>query len=152
MQMRLKRLLVWTALGILGVFAVAFIGGIAAGYLTAKGYVTEDQALLSVMGPIAAVLMLGALAIGWVWMRSIDEAARTAHKTAWFWGGSAGMALGGVGVILAMLPSAERWTVDLGGRTDPAYYMAAGAFGMICLLCLGYTIAWAWWWFSHSRA
>ena len=35
-----------------------------------------------------------------------DEAAREAHKAAWYWGGSGGMAVGGVLICLATLPQA----------------------------------------------
>ncbi|MNE97170.1 hypothetical protein D3C80_1954760 [compost metagenome] len=84
-------------------------------------------------------------------MSSIDEAAQEAHKWAWFWGGSSGMAVGGVLVIMASLPQSAMiqipaWYSD---RTDPAAYAATGAFAMLTLMLIGYTVAWAWWWLGR---
>ena len=74
----------------------------------------------------AAVSMLIAMWISLKWMSSIDEAAREAHKWSWFWGGSSGMAVGGMFVILAAMPQAAAvkipaWYAE---RTDPAAYAA----------------------------
>ncbi len=132
--------------------AAALIGGGVIGYLGAadSGFDTS-RASFWLMGAIATVLMIGSLAFGVVWMRSIDEAAREAHKAAWYWGGSGGMALGGVGIILSTLPGAETWRIPalLDGRTDPAAYAAVGALGITLLMMIGYTIVWAWWWLAR---
>lgn len=128
------------------------LGGGVIGYLSASTPGTAGgSAAMWIIGAIAAVLMIGALVVGVVWMRSIDEAAREAHKAAWYWGGSGGMAVGGVLAIMATLPGAARWTVPAfyNGRTDPAAYAATGAFGLMFLMIIGYAIVWAWWWLAR---
>ena len=85
------------------------------------------------------------------WMRSIDEAAREAHKSAWFWGGCGGMAVGGVFFILASIPPAAALEIPswFSGRTDPAAYAATGGGALALLMVVGYTLAWAWWWWKR---
>lgn len=143
---RLNRTFVAIAVLVLG----AAITGAVLGYLSAE----PGQAAGAVVWIIAfsaVILMVGAIAVSVIWMRSIDEAAREAHKAAWFWGGSTGMALGGAVIVLSLLPGAE--TLDLpafwAGRTDPAAYAAAGASAMLLLMLVGYTIVWAWWWLAR---
>ena len=145
----LSRIARWTAAGVVGVLLLAVLGGVAIGYLSANGSVDRDRGALWLMGPIAVLIMIGATVVNIAWMRTIDEAAREAHKSAWFWGGCTGMGLGGIGVILATLPQAAHWTLPvwLEGRTDPAAYAATGAIGMVFLMVAGYAVAWAvWWW------
>jgi hypothetical protein len=128
------------------------IGGGVIGYLSASNpEIAGGSAALWVIGAIAMALMIGSLAVGVVWMRSIDEAAREAHKAAWYWGGSGGMAVGGVFAILATLPAAENWRIPsvFSGRTDAAAYVATGAFGLMTLMIIGYTIVWVWWWLAR---
>ena len=127
----------------------AFIGGGVVGYLSVSNpELDTSSAAMWVIGAIAVVLMVGSFAVGVVWMRSIDEAAREAHKAAWYWGGSGGMAVGGVLAIMAALPAAARWNIPsiLSDRADPAAYAATGAFGLMLLMIIGYAIVWAWWW------
>lgn len=152
MSKRLWPVIGKSILGLVVLLVLMFGVGIAVGFLSARGVVNPDDAIVTVMTVFAVVLMLGSMAVGVAWMRSIDEAAREAHKAAWFWGGSAGMAVGGVGIILASLPQAQTLQlVSHGARTDPAALMAAGAFGMMLLMLLGYTVVWAWWWFARTR-
>lgn len=147
-----RHLLLKGGFGLMVLLATLFASAMGAGYLAAKGLVTEKQAVIGILGPFAAILMLLAYLFSIAWMRTIDEAAREAHKTAWYWGGTAGMAVAGVGIVLTALPDARTWVFDLGERTDPAYYMAAGALGTMFLMSLGYTLVWVGWWLSRSRA
>jgi hypothetical protein len=135
-----------------GILAVAFVAGGVVGYLEASGVTLELGAIGFWVAAIFAVaVMVGSIWLGAVWMRSIDEAAREAHKAAWYWGGSSGMAVGGVLMILATLPGSAALTVPGAflGRTDPASYAAAGAFGLMSLMIIGYGIVWAWWWLAR---
>ncbi|MNF16570.1 hypothetical protein D3C80_2196450 [compost metagenome] len=61
------------------------------------------------------------------------------------------MAVGGVLVIMASLPQAAAINIPAwySERTDPAAYAATGAFAMLTLMLIGYTIAWAWWWLGR---
>jgi hypothetical protein len=139
-------------LGLIAIMVATLIVGIGVGFLVARGVVDEDNAILTLMTIFAVVLMIGAMVVSVAWMRAIDEAAREAHKAAWFWGGCSGMAVGGVGIVLASLPQAEALQFTaFDGRTDPVAYMAAGAFAMMMLMTLGYVIVWAWWWLARTR-
>ncbi|MBJ7486004.1 hypothetical protein [Brevundimonas sp.] len=138
-----------SVLGLLGLLVLLFVTGVAFGYMSAHGVMTSDDAVVWIMTIFAVLVMIGSLWVGVAWMRSIDEAAREAHKSAWYWGGTAGMAVGGVGVILSGLDQAEALRFAVSGRTDPAAYMAAGAMLMLLLMLAGYTIVWAWWWLAR---
>ncbi len=152
MERNWKKVLGVGLASLLGLLLVLFLCGVAVGYLSASGAVDGEAVLPWVTGGIATAAMIGGFAVSIVWMRSIDEAAQEAHKSAWFWGGSAGMALGGVAVCLATLPQAASVHIPswLGDRTDPAAYAATGASGMLLLMLAGYTLAWAWWWLRRS--
>lgn len=100
---------------------------------------------------VAAVLgMIAAVWLGGAWMASIDEAAQEAHKWSWYWGGSVGMAAGGVLLIVAMTPIARGWTVPvIIEPASPAAYAATGAVGMLLVMVTGYLLAWGLWWLRH---
>lgn len=135
----------------LAMFVLLFAAGVVVGYLEGSGRRIGDGAAAWVLGSFAVVAMGLSLWIGAQWMRSIDEAAQEAHKWAWYWGGSAGMAVGGALVILSSLPQAQgiRLPAWYAGRTDPVAYAASGAFGLLLLMLGGYLIAWAWWWLAR---
>lgn len=135
-----------------GIPLAALISGGVVGYLEASGAVAEGSGLhLWVMAPLAVFLMAGAIWVGAIWMKSIDEAAREAHKAAWYWGGSSGMALGGILMILSVVPGAGSVSIPtlLPDHASPAAYAASGAFGLMLLMVIGYTIVWAWWWLAR---
>ncbi|WP_313002893.1 hypothetical protein [Brevundimonas sp.] len=137
----------------LGLFLVTiFVTGGVIGYLSASDEdVLANPVALAIIGVFAVISMVIAMWISLKWMRSIDEAAQEAHKWAWFWGGSSGMAVGGVFVILASLPQAAAINIPAwySERSDPAAYAATGAFAMLTLMLIGYGVAWAWWWLGR---
>lgn len=149
----LWKVIALSALGVLAIFVLVIAGTAAAVLASKSGAVEQDIALLSVIAVMAVLMMALALWVGVAWMRRIDEAAREAHKAAWFWGGSGGMAVGGVFVILASAPPAERLAPPAGfaGRADPAAWAAGGAMGMLALMLIGYAVVWGWWWLKRSR-
>lgn len=138
-----------SVLGLLALLVLLVVTCIAFGFMAAHGVMTKDDAVVWIMTIFAVLAMVGALWIGAAWMRSIDEAAREAHKSAWYWGGTAGMGLGGIAIILSSLPQAETLRFAVDGRTDPAALMAAGAMLMMLLMLVGYTVVWAWWWLAR---
>ena len=79
--------------------------------------------------------------------------APTRSLPAWYWGGSAGLAVAGIGIMLATMPWAAAYQpIPIApGRDDPAAWMATGAFIMMVLMLAGYGVAWAWWWLSRGR-
>jgi hypothetical protein len=151
MNKNLTPLIVRSLVGLLIVLALMFVAGIVVGILSARGTLDADRALVWLVGAVAVIIMTGGMVVSVAWMRSIDEAAQEAHKAAWFWGGCGGMMVGGIFIILTVLPQARTWAVPswAADRTDPAAYAATGAFSMMLLMLLGYTIVWAWWWWRR---
>jgi len=152
MAQGLKRVALYTLYGCLALAALSFIAGIVVGYLSAHGAEIDSARVgLGLITFVAIAAMGGAMAVTVAWMRSIDEAAREAHKSAWFWGGCGGMAVGGVLVIMASVPQAATLDIPaaLGIRNDPAALMALGAATLGLLMTAGYTLAWAWWWWRR---
>ena len=127
----------------------ALVAGVVLSVAGVSGGLDVDLTLLVAMGAVTVILMAGALWVGALWMRSIDEAAREAHKSAWYWGGTAGMAVGGVAMVLSRLPQAASIRIPTLGDPTPAGYAATGAMMMLGLMLLGYTLAWAWWWLAR---
>ena len=147
----LKNVLILGLSGLLAICLILVLAGIAVGYGSERGGPSAEASVPFVMVGLALVLMTGSFWIGVLWMRSIDEAAREAHKWAWYWGGTAGMAVGGVLMLLSGIPRRSPLQVPLvmGGTPDPAGYAASGAFALMMMMTLGYTIAWAIWWWRH---
>ena len=137
--------------GVLAIFVLMVIATAGAVFASQRGMVERDAALLTIIGTMAVLIMSLSLWLGVAWMQRIDEAAREAHKAAWFWGGSGGMAVGGIFLILASSPSAERLTLPswFAGRTDPAAYAATGAVAILALMLIGYGLVWGWWWLKR---
>jgi hypothetical protein len=133
--------------GLIALLLVLFLVGTAIGY----GSISMGAGVPLLVGGVALLLMVGAFWVGVLWMRSIDEAAREAHKWAWYWGGTAGMAVGGALMLLTIVPRDVplRVPLILGDTPDPAGYAASGAFGLMMLMTLGYSVAWAVWWLRH---
>lgn len=110
-------------------------------------------AQLPAEGAALGALLIGALVMLWSrgWWVRVDEAVREAHKTAWYWGGSAGM------VIVSGL--AAYLLFDRSGVSLERFAMAAGDGGLILtgivvalgLQLIGYGVFWAGWWFTRSR-
>ncbi len=148
MNKTVAKILIWSAVVGVVVFAAAFGLGYYDGYREAHSPGSGQRSI----GPFLSLLLIGgAMGVGmWVsvlWMRSIDEAAREAHKSAWFWGGTAGMAVGFTLILMAMLSGMELPNLSgLWGRSDPVAYLALGAFAMTLIMTAGYTIAWGVWW------
>lgn len=143
-----KRIALLSVGSLIACVLVMMLVAIGIGFLSAHNEAFDtDLALFWAVAVFAALIMAWSMAVSVGWMRSIDEAAREAHKSAWFWGGCGGMGVGGSLMVLASLPQTATFQFPaIHGRTDPAAYAAAGAFGLMTLMVLGYTIAWAIWW------
>lgn len=88
---------------------------------------------------VGIAALLGASILYW---RNIDEAAREAHKFAWFWGGTvAMMPMLAFGVFV----SPERLVVMFGERS-PAEWVAGGMGALLIAQMIGYGLVWAVWW------
>src|SRR6185436_14398669 len=81
---------------------------------------------------LAAVVTLGIPLLGWaalIYWRNVDEAAREAHKFAWFWGGTGGMLLGLPIMILTTSAKLEA----LFGPREPSEWVMSGLLAMLVL-------------------
>ena len=101
--------------------------------------VTPPASILGYALLALAPLMIFASVIYW---RNIDEAAREAHKFAWFWGGSGSILLA---APLAMLIGDDR-LMALAGPHTPSEWVAIGVFSLLVIQLTGYVLVWAIWW------
>ena len=99
---------------------------------------------------IVGLSAIGAWLVGMYW-RQIDEAAREAHKWAWFWGGNAVS----LPLLIAFVFLNERPEIGVpllpGFDAGPAGYVATGGMITMFALLFGYSIAWLFWWLWRSR-
>ena len=124
------------------VLATLVLGGIA-GASMAMLHDTDSSDLLR-MGGVSIGFMVVALATGVWWWRQIDEAAREAHKWAWWWGGSCGMGLAAavilsLGFVHDVLPDALR-------SAPPEHLILGGGYFVLVCELVGYSVAWCVWW------
>ena len=96
---------------------------------------------------ISVATAVGFAACLW-WWRGIDEAAREAHKWAWWWGGSAGMAVGAVVFLTLSWRDEDQPLPGLIG-SDPTDLFVSGMTALAVFQLAGYSLAWAGWWLKH---
>lgn len=128
-------------------FVASFFLGVAAA--VAALIVSEQQ------GPVAWAIAAGVAAVAAVigaagyratmrYWRGIDELARDAHKTAWFWGGSAGL-------LVSWTPLCVVYALQLvRSQADPLLTGAmAGAAVVVGAQLLGYGVFWVGFWLRN---
>jgi hypothetical protein len=101
---------------------------------------------------IGVVVLAAGLAVFLVlhtlyWWRSLDEAAKEAHKWAWWWGGNLGFIVGGAAVVIAALNGVHLPPARV-PHTDAAL-IAAGLIAALAAQAVGYTLAWCGWWVAR---
>lgn len=113
--------------------------------LARSGYRFADLGILALMLVVTVVMYVWS---GRYWRR-IDEAAREAQKTAWFWGGSVSMGVATLYVLGVLAPSASRdiAMLDLSPEQVPAF---VGGF-LLCVVAqlIGFAVCWAGWWWAR---
>jgi len=120
------------AVGIVGAFAIIF--GL---YPVLRPWIDFPLELL--LG-VAWSLLFAVLA----WRR-MDEAAREAHKNAWFWGGSFGLLLALLALIATFrMDPHPALLVRFSGQ--PVWLMLDGAVFAGGSACIGYALVWTIWW------
>lgn len=134
-------------LGYLSMLGVSLLVGMVVGGLSA---------LIDAFGGAAAdplriaLLALSIMAVVWVciaWWRDADEAVREAHKWAWYWGGSTGMACV---ILLFALSTWEVIDVTLPPLGNgPGDLIMTGVALTVGAQGIGYLVAWAAWWLRH---
>jgi hypothetical protein len=116
-------------------------GGLAGGVSAAFGETAG-------MGPmiVAGSVGLAMAATLWVcarWWRSLDEAAQEAHKWAWWWGSTLGLAVAAVAIFTLVYGAPERLV------GEPKELFLAGAALIGGVQTVGYGVAWAFWWLQR---
>ncbi|HEY1225399.1 MAG TPA: hypothetical protein VGE54_09245 [Brevundimonas sp.] len=119
----------------------ALAGGVAGGVSALAGTTGAVQVIVKA-GTMAIAMAVAMLACRW-WWNSIDEAAREAHKWAWWWGSTYGLAIAGTG-LLTLLTTDRNATLFAGKGADEILLMGVGA--VLIVQCAGYAVAWAIWW------
>jgi len=94
---------------------------------------------------MVAVALTAGAASTVVWWRNIDEAAREAHKSAWYWGGLAGLAVCGA-LIMGLLVFGVAPPLLLASKASPTGYFVSGMLALMFILMAGYAVAWVVWW------
>jgi hypothetical protein len=99
-----------------------------------------------------AVLVIATTAAAFGWARMLDEAKITAHYVAWFWGGSLGLTVSGLGVLALaatmMAPGGVEALLPL--WAEPNFAFTAGFMLGIVPAAVGYLIWWTVLW-ARSR-
>lgn len=128
-----------------GMLVLSFIG--VTGLL--RGTTNIKQALGAYFLITLAVIIVST-PLGISWWKQIDEAARDAHKTAWFWGGSIGMAAAILVAALNMFYDGAILTKlgEIYHISDIQNYgFEFGLLNVLMFMGFGYIIHWSlWWW------
>lgn len=124
--------------------AAGAVAGAASAFLNDVDGVAGSAAVVGVVTVALGVAIYACLS----WWRRLDEAAREAHKWAWFWGGSAGMAAGFTVLITLYFRSDD---AAMGPLADMpvAEALYAGALFIVLSQAIGYAVAWTVWWLRH---
>lgn len=125
----------WAAVFLLvgGLTVVAAVSGVISGIDQETGDLRFAPWL------IVALILSGAAGTVWIW-RGMDEAAREAHKSAWYWGAT-------VGIVLAMpLFLFEGESERLRAGLSLADSFEQGALSLLLLQSICYGLAWGFWW------
>jgi hypothetical protein len=123
------------------------IAGAAAALLGALGLVAEPLAY----GLAVLTAGVAALWFSYRWWQAVDEAVREAHKTSWFWGGSAGLVVVGAAALALYGVTQGDAAEQFGVTHQEAGLLLAGILFTVVTLLVGYGICWAGWWFTRSR-
>jgi hypothetical protein len=95
---------------------------------------------------VLAVAVVAALWLGGVYWSRIDEAAKEAQKTAYFWGGSFGGAIGALLVFWLCVPSGSAAYHWLTGALPHMPLMVLGVGVVLIVQTVGFLLGWAIWW------
>ncbi len=124
------------------VFGLSLVIGVFAGIGSVFVSDIPGPSGLAASLAVNGVAMGAALILCIWWWRRIDEAAREAHKWAWWWGGCTG-ALVGATILLTALSRDSG--MGFGGLPLPEVLVAGMSLMFACQV-IGYTVAWAVWW------
>lgn len=107
-----------------------------------------DVAVPAPLLAIGAVLIIGGLIwTSLIYWRLLDEAAKEAHKFAWFWGGCGALLL----TLPAMLLVDTATLEAMFGPRDADDWLVAGMQVVVLTQIAGYALAWSGWWLVRRR-
>lgn len=129
-----------------GTLGVALAAGLVMSHAALQFDSVPDPLGFWLTAAMIAIAMGLGLWAGVIWWHRIDEAAREAHKWAWWWGGTVGTALAG---ILLLTLSLRSHPLAIGDRLAAADLLAGGMVTVILFQMAGYTVAWTAWWLRH---
>jgi len=121
-------------------------GGIGAGVAVGFGSTSPVGLLIAAVG--GTVGMLIAIWATLMWWNTLDEAAREAHKWAWWWGSNGGIAFGGIAAI-TLFSTARGGQALASLGSDPVDLLLLGGFICAMFQVFGYALAWAGWWLAR---
>jgi hypothetical protein len=109
-----------------------------------------DGGIMNAIVPalILALVFVAVFFISLKWWRTLDEAAQEAHKWAWWWGGSWGMAAGFIVIGGFYLLDRDAVVGSLLGDSSTAIFYH-GALAIVLAQTLGYALCWSLWWLSR---
>ena len=127
-------------------YAPALIAGGAAIPILGKhlGVMRDPVGTAVVMTAMIAFVLWGTLH----YWRRLDEAAKEAHKFAWYWGGTAGLMVAFVAFIALTANGGDLIGAGLGGRISPKAFVELGVIGVLVPQMIGYVVAWVGWWIA----
>jgi hypothetical protein len=125
--------------------AGCFLAGLAGGVGAAAAEFAPGPWKFWIALLALALTMTAAIVLMIKWWGQIDEAAREAHKWAWWCGGNAGLAFGVV-VVMALIYQGESIGFFSLSSMDALTY---GAGALAVFPVAGYSIAWIWWWWRR---
>lgn len=117
---------------------------------TASALLRPEDGIMSALVPglILALVFVAVFFISVKWWRTLDEAAQEAHKWAWWWGGSWGMAAGFIVIGALYLLDRDDAVGGLLGNSPSAIFYH-GAMAIVLAQTLGYALCWSLWWLSR---
>ena len=124
------------------VLLIGFFGGLGSGFLADR----PGSGAFWTTVAFTTVMMAAILGVSFWWWSRLDEAAREAHKWAWYWGGSSGML---VGLVLMLVLTTRPADIAIPASQTPADLVGAGMIIILSFQLVGYGLAWAWWWLGR---
>lgn len=133
--------------------ALVVVSALLGGVLAVASNAAPGLGLGALILAVVLVIALAALG-GWlisIYWHQIDEAAREAHKWAWYWGGNVALLPLVIGLTLLFQNPDTQVPLWPGLEANPAGYVATGGLAVMFTLIAGYILAWLYWWLWKSR-
>jgi hypothetical protein len=124
-------------------FVVMAASGLLLGF-GARAVNLSGAALVAMIAFLIVAAGFGAV----VYWRRLDEAAREAHKFAWYWGGSFGMAIAIVLAVTLTRGGLDTQLARMSEAAGPGNFVSLGMMAAMGVQAVCYLVVWAGWWIS----